>query len=182
MHDNDIIARIKDGDSEAFALLVEKYHRQLLAFIYRLVRDHGLTEDIGQEVFLNVYKALPDFDGERGTPFSAWLFICARNQANSALRKRRLLNLFGQAPADDLADPRPSALQTLVAEEERSALHHCLQQLDEPYRSSLVASIEGHSLRTIAALTAVPPGTVKSRLYRAKHQLTLLVKEYLGGF
>lgn len=182
MQDKEIIERIKTGETEAFALLVEKYHRQLLSFIYRLVRDSSITEDIGQEVFFNVYKALPDFDENRGTPFSAWLFICARNQAQSAMRKRKFQYLFTGPPVDERADHRPSALQSLIAEEEKRALQHCLHQLDEPFRSAIIASIQGHSVQTIANLTAVPTGTVKSRLFRAKNQLTHLIREYFGGY
>jgi RNA polymerase sigma-70 factor, ECF subfamily len=182
VQDTKIIERIKAGDTEAFALLVEKYHRQLLSFIYHLVRDRNITEDIGQEVFFSIYKALPDFDENRGTPFSAWLFICARNQAQSALRKRKCRYFLSEQPADEPVDMRPSALQSLIAAEEKRALQHCLGQLAEPYRSTIIGSIQGHSVQNIADLTAVSTGTVKSRLFRAKQRLTFLVKEYFGGY
>ena len=69
-------------------MLVERYHRNLLTFIFRIVRDWHLAEDIGQEVFLDVYKELPSFDPGRGSPFPAWLFIVARNRSISELRRR----------------------------------------------------------------------------------------------
>jgi RNA polymerase sigma-70 factor (ECF subfamily) len=80
VEDIDVVKRIKNGDVEAFSILVEKYHKYLLNFIFRLIGDEEIVEDIGQEVFLSVYKSLKDFDEKRGTPFSAWIFITARNR------------------------------------------------------------------------------------------------------
>jgi len=81
--DIDIVKRVQAGDRNAFSLLVEKYHRPLLSFIYRLVGDDRSVEDIGQDVFLNVYKSISRFDLSEGVPFSAWLFIAARNRCIS---------------------------------------------------------------------------------------------------
>ena len=89
MEDPEIVQAVKDGDIEAFSLLVEKYHRRLLNFIYRLTSDAEIAEDIGQEVFLSVYKSLDGFDVKKGVPFSAWLFIAAKNRCMSELRSRR---------------------------------------------------------------------------------------------
>jgi RNA polymerase sigma-70 factor (ECF subfamily) len=83
MDDNPIIRRIQNGDLDAFAALVRKYHRDLLRFIHRLVRDPHLAEDIGQDVFLDVYQSLARFNPERETPFVAWLYIVARNRCVS---------------------------------------------------------------------------------------------------
>jgi RNA polymerase sigma-70 factor (ECF subfamily) len=71
MDDIDIVRRVQAGDSNSFALLVTKYHRQLLSFIYRLLGDGRFVEDIGQDVFLSVYKSIRNFDLSEGTPFSA---------------------------------------------------------------------------------------------------------------
>jgi len=81
--DIDIVKRVQAGDRNAFSLLVEKYHRPLLNFIYRLVGNDHSVEDIGQDVFLNVYKSMSRFDLSEGVPFSAWLFIAARNRCIS---------------------------------------------------------------------------------------------------
>lgn len=89
VEDFDIIKRVQNGDVESFSLLVEKYHKRLLNFIHRLVADERIVEDIGQEVFVSVYKSIVNYDLQRGTPFSAWLFIIARNRCISELRKNR---------------------------------------------------------------------------------------------
>lgn len=69
MDDFDVINRVQAGDVEAFSILVEKYHRHLLNFIFRLTGDEQLVEDIGQDVFLRVYKSIRKFDIERASLF-----------------------------------------------------------------------------------------------------------------
>lgn len=83
MEDIDVVRRVRDGETEAFSVLIEKYHRRLLNFIYTFIGDEAAVEDVGQEVFLSVYKSLGNFDEKRGVPFSAWLFIIARNRCIS---------------------------------------------------------------------------------------------------
>ncbi|BHH84533.1 RNA polymerase sigma factor [Desulforhopalus sp. 52FAK] len=180
--DRQIIRSIKAGDVEAYALLVEKYHRQLLSYIFHLVLDREITEDISQEVFLSVYKSLPDFDEDRGTPFAAWLFICARNQVKSAVRKKKIHDYLTCAFIKEPEDSKPSALQMIIGREESQALRDCLHRLDEPYRSTLLGSIDGYSIQALADKDKIAPGTVKSRLFRARNRLTILLKEYFGGY
>jgi RNA polymerase sigma-70 factor (ECF subfamily) len=181
MEDYDIIRQVKAGDPEAFALLVERYHRQLLNFIFRIVRDPAVVEDIGQEVFLNVYKSLKEFDEDRGTPFSAWLFIAARNRCLSELRSRnRKEKIFVEVIADVRSGQR-SAEEALMADQLLGALHQCLGQLPEPYRGAILRSLEGDSLRDIAERDGISLGTVKSRLFRARKMIKAFLNEYYGG-
>lgn len=178
MDDKDIIRRIKAGDTEAYAIVVDKYHRQLLTFIYRLVGDQNIVEDLGQEVFFSVYKSMQDFDEERGVPFSAWLFISAKNRCISELRSRGKVELV---PLDAVAELRAAdkpVVAILIEKERRQALEASVQHLPEPYRSTILGSLAGQSLEEIAQLQNVAPGTVKSRLSRAKEKLKLLVANY----
>ncbi len=73
MDDTEILKRVQAGDTESFSLIVQKYHKQLLNFIFRLMRDEQIVEDLGQDVFVSVYKSIRAFDVQRGIPFSAWL-------------------------------------------------------------------------------------------------------------
>jgi RNA polymerase sigma-70 factor, ECF subfamily len=181
MEDQQIIRRIKNGDIEAFSVLVEKYHRGLLTFIYRLVGDEKIVEDIGQEVFLDTYKSLKDFDLKRGTPFSAWLFITARNRCISELRKR---NVSASVSIDDMVDldgEFKSAEDLLIEHERQRVVRTFIEQLSEPFRGSLVMSLRGCSLKEIAEAFGVTPGTAKSRLSRAKDKVRSLLREHFGG-
>jgi RNA polymerase sigma-70 factor (ECF subfamily) len=181
MDDLTVIERVQAGEVEAYALLVERYHRRLLAFIFRLVRDRHLTEDIGQEVFLKVYQALPRFNPSRGTPFVAWLYIVARNEAIGALRQSRRRNCRPVEAFDDLAAAGESAEATLIRQEEERALAATLDDLPEPFRTPLLLSLQGASLDDIARRCGVPAATAKTRLFRARKKLELLWKAQFGG-
>lgn len=181
MNDNAIIRLIQGGDVDAFAQLVRKYHKNLLTFIYRFVRDPHLSEDIGQEVFLDVYKSLSKFDPEMGTPFSAWLYISARNRCISELRKR---GRGESVPLEDhhmISGAADSAEEALIGREGRQALAASLVQLPEPFRTTMVRSLEGGSLNEIACQCGISQATVKSRLFRARERMKQLMKEYVGG-
>lgn len=178
MDDNDIIERIKKGEQDAYALLVEKYHRQLLSFIYNIVRTPSMVEDIGQEVFLNVYISLERFDTEAGAPFSAWLFITARNRAISFLRKKNKWKTESiENSLHTMASSNVSADEMFIDKERRQSLHQCLAQLEEPYRTTIIDSLAGKTIQEMAQLHTTQPGTIKSRLHRAKKQLFVLMNK-----
>jgi len=181
MEDSAIVRAVKKGDIEAFSCLVEKYHRHLLNFIDRLVDDKEIVEDIGQEVFLNVYKSLSDFDEKRGVPFSAWLFIAARNRCISELRSRRDK---GHVPLEEIAELAAggkSPQEALLNAEYRDAVKLSLEQLPEPYRNTLLRSVLGDAVNEIAVDEGVPIGTVKSRIFRAREKMKILMSEFFGG-
>jgi RNA polymerase sigma-70 factor, ECF subfamily len=169
--DIETIQRIKRGETEAYAVLVRKYHRHLLNFIFRIMRDETIVEDIGQEVFISVYRALPNFDENRNVPFGAWLFIIARNQCISELRKRKTANfvpIFEDFPE---AEHSLASDEILIQNEQRSALFQALETLEEPFREALLQSLKGATIDEIARACNVPQNTIKTRLFRAKDKL-----------
>lgn len=179
MDDSKIIQDVKTGDTDAYALLVDKYHRSLLAFIFKIVGDKDVVEDIGQEVFFAVYKSLKNFDELRGVPFSAWIFTIARNRSISFLRQRRTQFQYDVQEIDLLADRGLKTPEDAVLKgEQMLALKHCLQQIPEPFRTTLLMSLEGRSLEEIAVSLDMPLGTVKSRLFRAKDRMRMLVSSF----
>jgi RNA polymerase sigma-70 factor, ECF subfamily len=181
MEDNEVIQRVKAGDTEAFSILVEKYHRRLLMFIFRLTGCEDSVEDIGQDVFLGVYKSLKNFDETCGTPFSAWLFISARNRCMGELRKMNRARRIGWGELSDIADKRASTEDVLLESEQRQALAYSLEQLPEPFKTTILCSLDGATLEDIALKDGVPVGTVKSRLFRARQRIKQLMKDYIGG-
>jgi RNA polymerase sigma-70 factor (ECF subfamily) len=175
VEDIEIIRNIQAGNIESFSLLVDRYHRQLLNFIYRLVGDDLIVEDIGQEVFFNIYRSIRSFDTQRGVPFSAWLFITARNRCISELRKRkRTVIPIDQAGGFPKHEPTPE--QAAGNEERLMAIRAALEQLPEPYRRTILQSLRGDSMEEIARSNRISGGTVKSRLSRARQKMKLLLK------
>jgi RNA polymerase sigma-70 factor (ECF subfamily) len=179
--DFEIIKRVQNGDVESFSLLVEKYHNHLLNFIYRIVRDEKIVEDIGQEVFLSIYRSLQSFDVRRGTPFSAWLFMSARNRCISELRKNRNKINVPMEDADGLVGRGISPEKAAIDSEQLRAIHASLEQLPEPFKTTILQSLRGESLEEMARKSGVSVGTVKSRLFRAREKLKSFLKEHFGG-
>ena len=184
LEDGEVIRRVRNGDTNAFRVIVERYHRHLLNFIFTLVRDRATVEDIGQEVFLCAYRSLDRFDEKRGTPFGAWLFTIARNQCMSELRqqgrRRRLLGEPCEGGAEAVAAPAPDGDDDVPDQERRRLLEDSVNQLPEPYRTVLIESCEGKRLREIARKYGLPAGTVKSRLFRARLWLRELIAARMG--
>jgi len=178
--DTEIIKSVQAGNSESFSLIVDRYHRQLLNFIYRLLSDEQTVEDIGQEVFLSIYKSIRNFDVNRGIPFSAWLFITARNRCISELRKKKG-NTTSIGSVIGLASRERTPEQSASDEERLLAIHAALEQLSEPYRQTIMQSLRGDSPDEIARNNRISQGTVKSRLSRARQKMKLLLNERFGG-
>ncbi|NLD37246.1 MAG: sigma-70 family RNA polymerase sigma factor [Desulfatiglans sp.] len=181
MNDNTIIRLIQDGKIDAYARLVQKYHKNLLSFIYRLVRDPNITEDIGQEVFLSAYKSLAGFNTEKGTPFSAWLFVIARNKCVNYLRDHKNVKTLPVDELKTLSLHHDNAEEALIKQEDLQILTTSLRQLPEPFRSTILKSLEGASMDQIACEFGIPLSTVKTRLLRARAKIKKLMNIYVGG-
>jgi RNA polymerase sigma-70 factor, ECF subfamily len=181
MNDNSIIRFVQDGKIDAYARLVLKYHKNLLSFIYRLVRDPQQTEDIGQEVFLSAYKSISGFDTEKGTPFVAWLFVIARNKCVNYLRDHRIVK---NVPIDELKTlpvSQDTAEEELIRLENLGILTATLKQLPEPFKATIMKSLEGATMDEIACEFGIPLSTVKTRILRAKTKIKKLMNIYAGG-
>ncbi len=179
MEDEDIILKVKAGDREAFSALVEKYHRPLLNFIYHLLGNPSLVEDLGQDIFLSAYQSLAHFDLNRGTPFSAWLFTIARNRVYSELRKKK--PLFPLENFFHLRSPEPEPDELLLSQERVLAIQDCLKVLPETYQQALMSHLEGFTHVQMAHQQNTPVGTVKARFFRAKRMMKGLLEKRMGG-
>lgn len=180
MEDIDVIRKIKQGDTDAYALLVEKYHRSLLQFIFKVVGDRELVEDIGQDVFLTVYTSLGEFDEDRGTPFAAWLYIAAKNRCFSVLKAKIKRSEVSMEDSMVFSDKARTAEDVILDKERMDALKEALGCVPEPFRETIVLSLGGYSMERIGEMGGVSTGTVKSRLFRARERLKTLVTAYFG--
>lgn len=179
MEDADIIRQVKAGDREAFSALVEKYHRPLLNFIYHLLGNPSIVEDVGQDVFLSAYQSLAHFDLNRGTPFSAWLFTIARNKIYSEHRKKK--PLFSLENLFHLRSKEAGPEELLLTQERVLAIRECLKVLPETYQQVLMAHLDGITHAQLARDENTAVGTVKARFFRAKKLMKGLLEKRLGG-
>ena len=94
----DLVTRVCQGDAEAFRLIFERYSRPVISFIYDMVNDRGLAEELTQETFVRAYRAIRTM--RRDTKLSTWLFGIARNVARESLRARaRIPRSTARSPA-----------------------------------------------------------------------------------
>src|SRR5499433_4021290 len=105
----DLVTRVCAGDAEAFRLIFERYSRPVISFIYDMVNDRSLAEELTQETFVRAYRAIRTM--RRDTKLSTWLFGIARNVARESLRARtrasRHVDLADKSVLD-LSDHRPA--------------------------------------------------------------------------
>jgi RNA polymerase sigma-70 factor (ECF subfamily) len=170
-----LIERCRAGDEQACEELVRQYQDRVFALIYRITGDAERVEDIAQEVFLRAFRSLKKFRG--GSSFYTWLYRITVNTTLNALRassRRQETSL----EVDLGADPVEAAAHRQGARRAKEAT----DQLDEQYRAIVyLREIQGLSYEEIAEVVALPVGTVKSRLFRARQNLKELLKDLLSA-
>src|SRR4029077_12711990 len=118
-YDAELMLRVKDGDGASFALLLEKYRASVTHFLYRMGQEQAGSEELGQEVFLRVYRSRETY--EPTAKFTTWLFRIATHLALNWLRdekneraQERLDETVEDAPVREVADRAPSVEHRMV--------------------------------------------------------------------
>jgi RNA polymerase sigma-70 factor (ECF subfamily) len=168
----ELVDACKRGDPRAFEELVESTHRQAYTLALRLVGDRQEAEDVTQEAYLRVYRALSRFRGE--ARFETWLYRIVANAAMNHLRRRGRFGDLAAEP-DDLevrADESPGPEQVV----ERDELEGALARLPEGTRAMVVLKdMYGLTCEEIGRELGVSEGAVKVRLHRARRTLKQLI-------
>jgi RNA polymerase sigma-70 factor (ECF subfamily) len=172
-----LVRRCLRGDARAFEELVSRYEGALYRLAWRMLRDNEEAQDVVQETFIRVFRALETYDTER--KFSTWILRIATNLCIDRYRRRRMRLVSIDASEDDeerrpivLVDgaPRPDAThgKTSIAEQ----LDEFIQRLPPIYRAIIELRYKrGLAYEEIAEVLDVPLGTVKARLHRAHRYL-----------
>jgi RNA polymerase sigma-70 factor, ECF subfamily len=175
-----LIARARRGDVRAFEEIVRLHQRRVYGVALRIVRAHDVADDVVQEAFVRAWRALDRFDQAR--PFGPWVCRIAANLAVNHVRSPRareeaLPDSHAEAPGRG-----PSPLSLVLDEEARRALEGALDELSAGQRAVFVLrSREEMSYAQIAQTLGISPGTVMSRLHRARERLARALAPYLGG-
>jgi RNA polymerase sigma-70 factor, ECF subfamily len=172
----DLVKRCLAGDQAACTRLVEAYVRMVGTVIWRATGNSNVVEDLVQETFLRVFRALAYFDAR--AKLSTWICTIAHRVAIDHLRKvgRWVEQPLAEETNDQITNPERAVAQREIDELVREGL----KRLPDKYRIALVyAAIEELDYATIAAMLDVPVGTVKTLIFRGKRML----KEMIGdGF
>jgi RNA polymerase sigma-70 factor, ECF subfamily len=175
--DAQLMLRVKDGDSASYALLLEKHRSAIVYFLYRMVQDYAVSEELGQEVFLRVYRSRATY--EPTAKFTTWLFRIAAHLALNWLRDGR--NERGQERIDDdseigpnlqISDQRPSIEQSLLHEAKMLEIRQAILALPGKQRAAvLMHKFEEMEYSQIAGALGCSESAVKSLLFRAYESL-----------
>jgi RNA polymerase sigma-70 factor (ECF subfamily) len=183
--DRSLVERILGGDRDLFSVLVSRYEKRVVNYVYRITHRYEEAHDLAQEIFVKVYLALDRYDPK--FQFSTWLFRIAQNSAIDALRKKSIVEVSLARPVDDdssgkereFADDGISPYRALKNKELSAAIDTAVQQLPSDYRELIqLRHFAELSYEEIASMKKLPLGTVKNKLFRARN----LLKESLGSF
>lgn len=173
LEDNQLVARVQAGDDQAFAVLVERYQRDVYNLAYRMLSNVAEAEDAAQEAFLRAYKHLSRYDPSRS--FKTWLLSITSNHCIDRLRKRRLkwLPLDEPLPPHPALTSRETGPEDSLIESERSAqVQALLGELAPDYRAAVVLRYwYDMSYAEIAETLETTESAIKSRLFRARQML-----------
>jgi RNA polymerase sigma-70 factor (ECF subfamily) len=176
-------------DEAAFHALVRAHERRVFALIVRMIGSRAEAEDLAQEVFVQVFKAIGTFRGE--SKLSTWIFRIAINLTKNRTKYLTARRSSRQDPLEKLdlepADARPAAGaahrpdEVAAGKQLEQIVQDAIVKLEPTFRECLVLrDVEDMSYEEIVAITGLPEGTVKSRLHRARAQLKELVESALG--
>jgi RNA polymerase sigma-70 factor (ECF subfamily) len=175
-----LIEAAKNGDKQAFGRLIRLNQKRLFRFVYGLLGSFDATEDIVQEAFVKAYGAIDRFDLQYS--FYPWLATIARNLAfNYREREQRKESLDRlQEKGYDPESAQLGPLDELLSDETQKRFYQAVKALPSQYRSVFVLRhFEQQSYTEIASTLKIPPGTVDSRLYRARQLLMESLKDLL---
>jgi len=176
-YDAELMLRVKDGDGASFGVLLEKHRSSVVHFLYRMVQNHAVAEELAQDVFLRVYRSRSSY--EPTAKFTTWLFRIATHLALNALRdgknerlQERLDDDSSDMPARQVSDHRPSVEQSMVHRARLDEVRQAIKGLPEKQRAAvLMHKYEEMEYSQIAAVLSCSESAVKSLLFRAYETL-----------
>lgn len=183
MEEKELIRLSQEGNGEAFGLLVERYKAKVFNLVYSWTQDRAAADDLAQEIFIKAYFSLPKFKSK--SEFGTWLYRIAVNHIKDYFRKNktRLKEIpLAETGEKVLTAENGSRREEEQAEEKRRALvQTALQRLPEKHRVILtLRDIQGLSYEEISRILGLSPGTVDSRLFRARKKLREKLAGYIG--
>ncbi len=175
--DAELMLRVRDGCTESFALLLDRHRAPVIHFLYRMVQNQAVAEELAQDVFLRVYRSRESY--EPTAKFTTWLFRIATHLALNRLRDTRhekgqdsLDDEIGDGMARQVADRDPSVEQHMLREARFAEIRRAIQMLPEKQRAAvLMHKYQEMEYTQIAGALECSESAVKSLLFRAYETL-----------
>jgi RNA polymerase sigma-70 factor, ECF subfamily len=183
-----VMLRVAAGDEAGFNFLVGKYHRAMINFLFRMVHNQAVAEELAQEVFLRVYRSRESYRAE--AKFTTWLYRIATNLAVNHARdtrhERSASTIYLDAPDEesgatpDVADDTPSVEQSILRDERMAAIRAHVMALPERQRMAvLMHKYQGMDYRQIGDVLKLSESATKSLLFRAYQTLRDKLKDFV---
>lgn len=186
------VERLQARDEKAFNELVRTMERRVFGLVFRMLGDRAEAEDLTQEVFVQVFKAIDQFRGE--SKLSTWVFRIATNlckNRNEYLRRRHVSRqddvdeIVGRAA---MAQAKGTTVGSIAQPDDileglqmERVIQEAIAGLDEDFREALILrDVEDLSYEEIGEITGTPVGTVKSRIHRARDRLREVIEARTG--
>jgi len=183
-----MMLRVAEGDESAFNCLVEKYHRPMIHFLFRMVRNQSIAEELAQEVFLRVYRSRTSYRAE--AKFTTWLYRIATNlavnHARDTKQERGAKTVYldsadeetGTTP--EVADDELNIEERLLRDERMKAIQQHVMALPERQRMAvLMHKYQGMDYRQIGEVLKLSESATKSLLFRAYQTLREKLKDFV---
>lgn len=175
--DTELMLRVREGDSESFALLLERHRGPVVYYLSRMLQDQAVAEELAQEVFLRVYRSRSSY--EPTAKFTTWLFRIATHLALNRIRDSKKEK--GHASLDEgsmegaplqVADRRPNVEQEMLDDVKLAEVRRAIATLPEKQRAAvLMHKYEELEYAQIAGVLGCSESAVKSLLFRAYESL-----------
>ena len=189
--DAQLMLRVRDGDDDSFRILLEKHRNPVINFVYRMVQERAVAEELSQEVFLRIYRSRESY--EPTARFTTWLFRIATHlalnwlrdgkheRAHQRLDAPRDSDKEGNLPGREALDKSPSVEQRMVYETRLQEIRDAIALLPEKQRAAvLMHKYEEMEYSQIAHVLECSESAVKSLLFRAYETLRARLA-HMGG-
>ena len=176
--DAQLMLRVRDGDEDSFRVLLDKHRNPLVHFLYRMVQEQPVSEELAQEVFLRIYRSRASY--EPTARFTTWMFRIAthlalnwlRDEKNERATERLDEDRGGDLPSRELPDRKPSVEQRMVYQARLQEIRDAIATLPAKQRAAvLMHKYQEMEYAQIASALECSESAIKSLLFRAYETL-----------
>ncbi len=178
--DQHYIDKILQGETNAFAVLVDRYKDMIFTLALKMVKNREEAEEVAQDTFIKIYSSLSKFKGD--SKFSTWIYKIAYNTCLDRLKKNKKedLNISIDEFSAHLIKTMDNALSALEDKERKQTIQNCLNLLpgDENFLLTLFY-FEDQSLEEIGKIMSITANNVKVKLFRSRQKLAVILRKQL---
>ncbi|TPG44527.1 RNA polymerase sigma factor [Flavobacterium pectinovorum] len=178
--DQHYIDKILQGETNAFAVLVDRYKNMIYTLALKMIKNREEAEEVAQDTFIKIYNSLGKFKGD--SKFSTWIYKIAYNTCLDSLKKNKKedLNISIDEFSAHLIKTMDNALSALEEKERKQTIQNCLDLL--PSEENFLLTLfyfEDQSLEEIGKIMSINANNVKVKLFRSRQKLAVILKKQL---